>query len=265
MKKNKLSSTIESLEADEERLDAMLAEDIADEEEQSLAEQDAEEDSEETALSLLLAEGIEKAPTQPNEEEKDMFIFYGFQGELANKFSAVRMLPSILKSVIDVVNLSGYLPAPLKVIEDKKEMQSLADALDERLQSIPFDEATAIIRSTPNKPKEQPMVAYEFAEEDEFDENCTAECTPGEHKCNRDKSAKIILKNVGRDKVNETIVVKLWRVKSEEDLAQLALDEVTKYLQSSEVELVPDQEKGNGFWKVVVGVGYHVGDVEIQL
>lgn len=73
--------------------------------------------------------------------------------------------------------------------------------------------------------------------------------------------AKIILKNVGRGKVNKTIEVE---GKHDEDtLAQMAYNEVKKHLASREVWLDPDDKKGEGYWTVHVGMGYHVGDVQI--
>lgn len=73
--------------------------------------------------------------------------------------------------------------------------------------------------------------------------------------------SKIILKNIGRGKVNRTIELK--EKFNEENLAEIAYREVNKHLASREVELRPDEEKGKGFWKVYVGFGYHVGDVQI--
>lgn len=75
--------------------------------------------------------------------------------------------------------------------------------------------------------------------------------------------AQIILKNVGRGKVNRTIELetKDW---TEEDLARIAYAEIKKHLASNEVWLEPDEAKGDGFWKVYVGMGYHVGDVQIK-
>ena len=80
--------------------------------------------------------------------------------------------------------------------------------------------------------------------------------------------SKIILKNVGRGKVTKTIEVDNPIIDGkpkfdEEGLALLAYQEVTKHLASSGVDLDPDEEKGEGFWKVYVGMGYHVGDVQI--
>ena len=91
--------------------------------------------------------------------------------------------------------------------------------------------------------------------------------------------SQIILKNVGRGKVNRTIEVEHPQVTPEEAIRQIevganspeewlsvqALREVKKHVASSEVWLEPDEEKGEGFWKVYVGMGYHVGDVEIKV
>ena len=77
--------------------------------------------------------------------------------------------------------------------------------------------------------------------------------------------SKIILKNIGREKVNCTIEVENDGSKNEEDLANLAFAEVQKYLRSRNVWLEPDDEKGAGFWKVYVGLGYHTGDVEVMV
>ncbi len=80
--------------------------------------------------------------------------------------------------------------------------------------------------------------------------------------------SKIILKNVGRGKVNRTIEVKNPIVDGkpefdEEHLAMIAYKEVNKHLASRAVDLDPDEDKGAGFWKVYVGLGIHVGDVQI--
>jgi hypothetical protein len=74
---------------------------------------------------------------------------------------------------------------------------------------------------------------------------------------------KIILKNVGRAKVNETHNVAGGTSFEEEDLAEIALRKVRAHLASSNVWLEPDEEKGEGHWRVYVGLGNHVGDVEI--
>lgn len=73
--------------------------------------------------------------------------------------------------------------------------------------------------------------------------------------------SKIILKNIGRGKINRTL--ELEQNFDEENLAEIAYIEVCKHLASSSVELSPDEKKGKGFWKVYVGIGYHVGDVQI--
>lgn len=100
--------------------------------------------------------------------------------------------------------------------------------------------------------------------EDEMDENCVVECRPGEHKCDRSKVVTITLIQVGRFKVNDEFVVpKLGR--TEEQLAELALERVKSHLMSQDVMLEPDEAKGAGFWKVRVGMGYTLGDVEIKL
>ena len=80
--------------------------------------------------------------------------------------------------------------------------------------------------------------------------------------------SKIILKNVGRGKVNRTIEIKNPIIDGkpkfdEQRLATIAHNEVAKHLVSSGVDLNPDEEKGEGFWKVYVGFGSHVGDVRI--
>ncbi len=75
--------------------------------------------------------------------------------------------------------------------------------------------------------------------------------------------ATIKLINIGRGKVNKTIEVQNFD--EEEDLANIALAEVKHHLMSSEVWLDPDEKKGEGFWTVHVGMGYHVGDVEIKM
>lgn len=73
--------------------------------------------------------------------------------------------------------------------------------------------------------------------------------------------SKIILKNVGRNNINKTIEVK--HDFNEEDLAEITYKEVQKHCMSrSSLVLEPDEEKGDGFWKVYAGF-YHVGDVEI--
>lgn len=67
---------------------------------------------------------------------------------------------------------------------------------------------------------------------------------------------------MGRKKINKKVTVEGdW---SEEDLSTMAYNEIQKHLASRDVWLEPNEEKGNGFWKVYVGMGYHVGDVEIN-
>ncbi len=80
--------------------------------------------------------------------------------------------------------------------------------------------------------------------------------------------SKIILKNVGRSNVSRTIEVENPIVDgkpklSEQRLASLAYREICKHLMSSGVDLTPDSDKGAGFWKVYVGIGHHVGDIQI--
>lgn len=82
--------------------------------------------------------------------------------------------------------------------------------------------------------------------------------------------SKIILKNIGRGKVNKTIEIENPEVKgkkkySEEELAEVAYKECDKAVMSRECWLEPDDVKGLGFYKFYVGMGYHVGDVEIIL
>lgn len=77
--------------------------------------------------------------------------------------------------------------------------------------------------------------------------------------------AKITLEKVGRAKVDKTFEVDNSTANySEEDLAEIALREVRKHVMSSEVWLEPDDVKGDGHWKVHVGMGYHVGNVQIK-
>ena len=73
--------------------------------------------------------------------------------------------------------------------------------------------------------------------------------------------SKIILKNVGRGKINRTIEIPDG--KDEEALAEIAYQEVCKHLMSRGVNLDLNNEKGAGHWKVYVGMSSHVGDVEI--
>ena len=107
-------------------------------------------------------------------------------------------------------------------------------------------------------------IEYEEPIEDEMDDNCVAECKPGDHKCNKHKVVTIKLIQIGREKVNEEFSLPM-KDRTEEDLAEIALEKCRKYLASNDVELEPDEQKGEGFWKVRVGMGYHVGDVEIKL
>jgi len=110
------------------------------------------------------------------------------------------------------------------------------------------------------------MIDVEWEEpiEDEMDDNCVLGCIPGDHKCDKHKIAEIKLIQIGRGKVNETFTLAL-NGRTEEQLAEIALEKCKKYLASNDVELEPDEVKGSGFWKLRVGMGYHVGDVEIKL
>lgn len=105
---------------------------------------------------------------------------------------------------------------------------------------------------------------YEEPSEDEMDENCVIGCRPGEHVCPNHKLVEIKLIQVGRGKANETFTIK-QKGRTEQELGEIALEKCKFYLASQDVQLEPDEKKGNGFWKVRVGMGYHVGDVEIKL
>ena len=73
--------------------------------------------------------------------------------------------------------------------------------------------------------------------------------------------AKIILTNIGRGKVSKTI--ELADGFTEQELGELAYKEVSKHLLSkNSTTLDPDEQKGEGYWKVYAGM-YHVGDVQI--
>lgn len=80
--------------------------------------------------------------------------------------------------------------------------------------------------------------------------------------------SKIILIDVGRNNINITIdvenpIIKGKKNRGESYLAEIAFKEVKKYLASSEVNLIPDENKGVGFWQVIVGGFRHVGDIKI--
>ena len=82
--------------------------------------------------------------------------------------------------------------------------------------------------------------------------------------------SKIILIEIGRNNVSKIIEIKNPTIKGkpekeENDLAEIARKKVCKYLASSEVSLIPDEKKGLGYWRVVVGGFRHVGDIKISL
>jgi hypothetical protein len=105
-------------------------------------------------------------------------------------------------------------------------------------------------------------IEYDEPLEDEMDDDCVEGCLPGEHKCDKKVLVTIRLIQIGRSKANEDIQV-ARKGRTEQQLAELALEKCKNYLASNDVELYPDEKKGAGFWKVRVGMGYHVGDVEI--
>lgn len=107
-------------------------------------------------------------------------------------------------------------------------------------------------------------IPYEEPIEEEMDDDCVAKCRPGEHKCEKKKVVLIKLVQVGREKVNDQFTIPR-KGRSEQELAEVALKRCKQYLMSNDVELYPDEQKGDGFWKLRVGMGYHVGDVEIIL
>lgn len=113
-------------------------------------------------------------------------------------------------------------------------------------------------------PKVKFSIEYDEPLEEEMDDNCVAQCRPGDHKCDRKKEVLIKLIQIGRNKMNEEFKV-IRNGKTEEQLAELALKRCKEYLMSNDIGLEPNEEKGEGFWKLRVGMGYHVGDVEIIL
>lgn len=103
----------------------------------------------------------------------------------------------------------------------------------------------------------------DFGYEDEMDENCVAGCTPGEHKCDRSKVVKIIIKDVGRLNANEEYSFPLNH-RTEQQFAEIALEKCKLFLRSDIVNLVPYEKKGEGFWLVTVGeIMRPVGEVQI--
>lgn len=112
--------------------------------------------------------------------------------------------------------------------------------------------------------KQDFSIPYDEPEENEMDENCVAECRPGDHKCDSRKDVVIKLVQIGRNKMNEEFTV-CRNGKTETELAGIALKRCKEYLLTNEINVEPDEQKGSGFWKLRAVMGYHLGDVEIIL
>lgn len=110
----------------------------------------------------------------------NFIVFYGFEGKLAMRFSVFQdQLPNELVDVFS--NQKIYLQSFYS--------QDFFDAIGKFHTSSLFREISIEEAIETMKVKEKPVVDLSFLvdepEVDEFDEKCTEECIPGNHKCGK--------------------------------------------------------------------------------
>lgn len=117
--------------------------------------------------------------------EEDIVVFWGFSGILMNKYSRVKTkdgdslaTPQSLEIKISLTkpgqNMTVYRESAWEIAMER--MEGI-----ENISPIDFKTAMLMLEGKIKPPEEE----YQEPDEDEFDENCTPECVPGDHKCGK--------------------------------------------------------------------------------
>lgn len=114
-------------------------------------------------------------------KKEPLYVFWGLSGSLGCYFSEVKNHDLTMEQLNARITLSKPLQ-PFSVLR-----QGAFEMMIERIggsgmvRKIDFDEAMLIVEGK----KRPPEPEYEEPEEEEFDEDCTPACRPGDHKCGK--------------------------------------------------------------------------------
>lgn len=128
-----------------------------------------------------IGEAMEKIIEMLEMKERTI-VFFGFQGSLAYKFSAIKKddteeVKTRLYAIDDSINPSFHGVAEFYEFHEKYNTKETP------LEGIDMEEAYSILRSDY---KTKPQIEYvEPSDVDEFDDNCNDTCIPGNHTCGK--------------------------------------------------------------------------------
>jgi len=117
-------------------------------------------------------------------EKEKIVIFYGFTGKMKYQYSVVECNKAELQARMATVSNMIDIPWSIKTEKDWQEIMKDSDTTT-KFELISFEDAMSIIRNGDYGEKKEELVPFIEAEEEEFTDNCTAECSPGDHRCGK--------------------------------------------------------------------------------
>lgn len=109
-------------------------------------------------------------------------VFFGFQGLLTNSFSLIPVIDQEEVRMRCFALDDSISPVFMSVVEFYKFF-SKYDQPKGTLKAVKFDEAMATLRVGEKISRSESK--FEDVDEEEFDDNCTDQCLPGNHHCGK--------------------------------------------------------------------------------
>lgn len=113
--------------------------------------------------------------------EEPLIVFWGLSGSLGCYYSPVKD-PELNMEALNAKITIAKTTQPFSIYRHKA-FELVVERIGgmQMMTQMPFEEAMLIVEGK----KAAPAPVYEEPEEVEFDEDCTPECRPGEHKCGK--------------------------------------------------------------------------------
>ncbi len=138
--------------------------------------------SEEISNGKTEEKAIERVLERMGLQDKEI-VFYGFQGILANSFSLIDKSQE-QEVKLRCLALSDEIAPVFHNVWDFFKFHTEYDKPEGALKPVQFEDAMSELRMGERaKP-----ATFEDAEVDEFDDDCTEDCIPGNHVCGKKNS-----------------------------------------------------------------------------
>lgn len=135
---------------------------------------------------------VEKQESIPNdraiEKSEELAVFFGFTGPLQNCYAFIRNFQELqeLRSVIELQSAGKEDGFSIPVISYEKE--KMLEKIESLKGQVEFEkiESYQIPYKIRYYEKQKLLPIYEFATENEFDDECIESCSAGDHHCGKE-------------------------------------------------------------------------------